>query len=84
MKAQGYIAIWVILILFTIIEILIFGLPLPTSLIVPGILSLAAVKALLIALFYQHLLHTPTGISTLYFIALLGGIGITAGMIASL
>ncbi len=50
-----YISIWVFLVAATVMEVVTRFLPAGISLLITGILVIATAKAILIALFYQHL-----------------------------
>lgn len=76
MKTFGYIGIWVGLMVATALELTIIGLPLGTTRLISGILGLVVVKALLIAVFYQNLLHESKSISSLYLLGLVVGTGL--------
>ncbi len=49
--------------IFTYLELTIIGLPLPIQVLYVNILTLAGLKAVLIALFFQHLIHEPKALS---------------------
>lgn len=57
-----YIYIWVILVVFTIVEVLALLLPLTRTVIVLGVITLASIKAVSIASFYQHLKYEPNSL----------------------
>ena len=50
-----YVGIWLILVAATITEVLTRSLPASTSLLVTIIMLIASAKAIIIALYYQHL-----------------------------
>jgi caa(3)-type oxidase subunit IV len=75
-EIRTYVATWVILVVVTIAEVLMLGAPMPYSLVVFSIAALAIVKAILIALYYQHLAHEPGSLSLLplYAVAMLAAL----------
>ena len=84
MAIAGYIAVWAVLAVATGLELLVIGRPIPqvpSSLVVMG---LAGLKAILIALFYQHLIHEARSIPVLYLAAALTGVGLLIGMAVSI
>lgn len=83
MKVLGYVAVWVVLMVATAMEVLIFGMPASPSLTTLGIGGLAGLKGLLIALFYQHVVDEPRSVSVLYVAALLAAAGLIIGMAVS-
>lgn len=65
MGVQVYFAVFGVLIAATIAELLIIGQPLAAAVIVGSIITLAGMKAVLIALFYQHLKDEPRPLASL-------------------
>ena len=61
-----YVAVWIGLVIFTLLEVLVLGLELGTLLMVLLVLGLASVKAVLVALFYQHLRYEPPSLGWFY------------------
>jgi hypothetical protein len=82
-KILGYVVVWVVLMVATALEMLIFGMPAPPSVTTLGIGGLAGLKGLLIALFYQHVVDEPKSVSLLYLAALLAAAGLLIGMAVS-
>jgi cytochrome c oxidase subunit 4 len=60
-----YSVIFAILMGSTVLELMLIAQPMPQSLLITSILGLAGVKAVLVALFFQHLKDEPKGISSL-------------------
>ena len=60
-----YSVIFAILIGSTVLELMILGQPLSRQLLIVSILGSAGVKAVLVALFFQHLKDEPKAISSL-------------------
>ncbi len=69
MRVWIYLSVFAALVLMTFLELTLFRLPLPRLIIDMSIVGLAGGKALLIALFFQHLAYEPRSLSAL---ALLG------------
>lgn len=69
-----YSSIFAVLIGSTAFELAIIGFPLPTRILTTLIMGLAGLKAVLIALFFQHLRHEPKALSLLLLMALGGAI----------
>ncbi|MEM4190120.1 MAG: cytochrome C oxidase subunit IV family protein [Candidatus Caldarchaeum sp.] len=84
MKLNVYIGVWAVLMLATVLELAMLRLPMTLSLIVFGIMGLAFMKAVLIALFYQHLLTETRWIKLLYAVAALTAVGLVVGMVTSI
>ena len=57
--------IFAILIGSTILELILIGQPLPQQLLIASIMGSAGVKAVLVALFFQHLKDEPKAISSI-------------------
>ncbi|HID05445.1 MAG TPA: hypothetical protein EYH45_03690 [Candidatus Caldiarchaeum subterraneum] len=79
-----YVAVWVALVVFTVIELMLVGMPMTPITIALGILGLASLKALLIALFYQHLIGEAAWVKIFYAFALLTAVGLVVGMITGI
>ena len=77
-------AVWVVLMAATALEVVIFGMPVTVAMIIVGVLGLAVLKAVLIALFYQHVWTEERWIKLFYLFALITAVGLIAGMITSL
>ena len=75
-EVKTYIITWVVLVVITIAEVIMLGIPMAYSLIVFSIAALAIIKALLIALYYQHLAREPGSLSLLpiYAVAMLAAL----------
>ncbi len=84
MKSIGYGAIWAVLIGATALELVLYGASATVSGATTAIIGLAGLKATLIALFYQHVTREPRSIAFLYLAALLAGVGLIVGMVASM
>ncbi len=69
MRVWVYLSVFAALVLMTVLELILFGMPLPRLIIDMSIVGLAGGKALLIALFFQHLAYEPRSLSAF---ALLG------------
>ncbi|GBC71091.1 hypothetical protein HRbin02_00869 [Candidatus Calditenuaceae archaeon HR02] len=80
MRVWVYFAVFAALVLMTVLELVVFGMPLPRLIIDMSIVGLAGGKALLIALFFQHLAYEPKSLSSF---ALLGIGGVVAFLILS-
>lgn len=65
-KITHYLFVWVVLIILTITEVIMITSPMNLSLILSIIVSLAAIKAILIALYYQHLKYEAFSLSIFY------------------
>jgi hypothetical protein len=63
-RTKLYVSVWAILVSFTLIEVLTLLAPLAHTIIVVGVISLASVKAALVASVYQHLKDEPNSIRT--------------------
>jgi hypothetical protein len=79
-RIATYVAVFVALVAMTVLELLIFGQPLPRIVVDLSIISLAGGKAVLIALFFQHLAYEARSLSLL---ALLGLGGAVAFLVLS-
>jgi cytochrome c oxidase subunit 4 len=79
-RIATYIAVFAALVVMTVLELLIFGQPLPRIVVDLSIVGLAGGKALLIALFFQHLAYEPRSLS---YLAVLGVGGVVAFLILS-
>lgn len=84
MGMVGYVVVWAVLVVATGLELLVMGRPIPQVPSSTVIMGLAGLKAILIALFYQHLIHEARSIPTLYIAAALAGIGLLVGMAVSI
>ena len=60
-----YSVIFAILIGSTVFELILIGQPLPRQTLITSIIGLTGVKAVLVALFFQHLKDEPKAISSL-------------------
>ncbi|MBM3898313.1 MAG: hypothetical protein FJ358_07330 [Thaumarchaeota archaeon] len=60
-----YSVIFAILMGSTVLELMLVGQPMPRQLLIISIIGLAGVKAVLVALFFQHLKDEPKAISSL-------------------
>ncbi|MCS7146018.1 MAG: cytochrome C oxidase subunit IV family protein [Nitrososphaerota archaeon] len=69
MRLWVYLSVFAALVLMTVLELIIFGQPLPRVVVDLSIIGLAGGKAVLIALFFQHLAYEPRSLSAF---ALLG------------
>jgi hypothetical protein len=69
MRVWVYLSVFAALVLMTVLELVLFSLPLPRLIIDMSIVGLAGGKAILIALFFQHLAYEPRSLSAF---ALLG------------
>ncbi len=84
MRSVGYGVIWGLLIGATVFELAIFRTAIAPNAAASIIVSLAGLKAMLIALFYQHLSREPKSVSLVYVAALLAGVGLIIGMQVSM
>lgn len=73
MRVWVYLSVFAALVLMTVLELVIFGQPLPRVVIDLSIVGLAGGKAMLIALFFQHLAYEPRSLSSLALLAI-GGV----------
>ncbi|MCS4538105.1 MAG: cytochrome C oxidase subunit IV family protein [Thaumarchaeota archaeon] len=65
MGVVTYSAIFAILIGSTVFELILIGQPLSQQVLITSIIGLAGVKAVLVALFFQHLKDEPKAISSI-------------------
>gem|GEM_PF-4019907 len=65
-----YSGIWILLVGLTILEILMVMFNMAPIFILIGVLGIAGVKALFVALYYQHLKYDDIAISWFYLMAL--------------
>ncbi|MDJ0269180.1 MAG: cytochrome C oxidase subunit IV family protein [Aigarchaeota archaeon] len=84
MRVVHYVAVWVGLVILVALELVVFYAGLPPAQARAGIIGLASVAALLVAVFYQHLIREPRGVATLYIAGLLAALGLIIGMVVSL
>jgi len=70
MALKLYTGIWVLLVGLTLMEILMVMFNLSPLIILLGVLGIAAIKALFVALYYQHLKYDDIAISWFYLMAL--------------
>ena len=84
MRIAGYLAVWVVLMAATALEVMLFGMPLTLAVLLIGIMGLAVLKAVLIALFYQHVWTEERWVKLFYLLALVTAVGLIVGMITSL
>ncbi len=61
-----YTVVWLILVVFTVIEVQLIGISLVYTIIILTILLLAGVKAILVAGFFQHLFYEKKYIGIFY------------------
>ncbi|MEM0445777.1 MAG: cytochrome C oxidase subunit IV family protein [Nitrososphaerota archaeon] len=73
MRLWVYTSVFAALVAMTVLELVIFGQPLPRLVIDLSIIGLAGGKAMLIALFFQHLAYEPRSLSSLALLAV-GGV----------
>lgn len=75
-EVKTYIIAWAVLVAMTVAEVLMLGIPASYTIVVSTVSILAIIKALLIALYYQHLAHEPGSLSSLplYAIAMLAAL----------
>lgn len=76
-----YGVIYVVLIVSTILELIVIRQPLSPQLIYTSIVGLAGLKAVLIAMFYQHLVNEPRPLSSF---AIMGLLSATIFMVMSI
>ena len=84
MRVAGYLAVWVVLMVATALEVVVFGMPLTLAMLVLGVMGLAVLKAVLIALFYQHVWSEERWVKLFYLLALVTAVGLIVGMVTSL
>lgn len=70
MSVKVYSSIFAVLIGSTAFELAIIGQPLARNVLVTSIMGLAGIKALLVALFFQHLKDEPRSVSSLLLLGL--------------
>lgn len=77
--------VWVLLVLATIAELVLFRIPPADRMMFTSLLfGLAGLKALLIAVFYQNTVAEGRGITIFYFTTLLLTLGIVIGTLTSM
>ena len=74
MKIGVYLIVFGILVGTTIAELLLVGVNISRTWLIISIIGLAGVKAVLIAVFFQHLRDEPKSLSTLLLLPLLGAV----------
>ena len=74
MKMGVYLIVFVVLIVSTIAELLLVGQNISRFWLIMSIIVLAGLKAVLIAVFFQHLKDEPKSLSTLLLLQLLGAV----------
>ena len=74
MKMGVYLIVFVVLIVSTIAELLLVGQNISRFWLIMSIIVLAGLKAVLIAVFFQHLKDEPKSLSTLLLLPLLGAV----------
>ena len=84
MRIVLYVGVWVVLMVATMLEVVIFGMPMTLAMIIFGVMGLAVLKAVLIALFYQHVWTEERWVKLFYLLALVTAIGLIVGMVTSL
>lgn len=77
---KQYIAIWAILVVATILEVVTRTLPAANSTLITIIILIASAKAIIIALYYQHLRYEGIRLAALPLAAIiaLAALGVTA------
>ena len=70
MVLKVYTGIWILLVGLTITEILMVMFNLSPIIILLGVLGIAGIKAIFVALYYQHLKYDDIAISWFYLMAL--------------
>lgn len=65
-----YSGIWVLLVVLTIAEIIMVTMQMAPVIILIGVLGIAGIKAIFVALYYQHLKYDDIAISWFYLMAL--------------
>ena len=75
-----YVVIWVILVAATVLEVETRFISSPAQFLVAGIIAISSAKAIIIALYYQHLRYESRAIKILPLLALvaLGALAITS------
>lgn len=71
MRPLAYVAVGGVVLVITALQLVMFSQPIARPLITNTIFWLAAVQAVLIALFYQHLAFEPKAVGALLVMALL-------------
>ena len=74
MKIGVYLIVFGILMGTTIAELLLVGVNISRTWLIISIIGLAGIKAVLIAVFFQHLRDEPKSLSTLLLLPLLGAV----------
>ena len=78
MKLSTYILVFIVLVVTTALELVIAGRPSVTrSFLISSIVILTGIKAILIALFFQHLKDEPKSLSVLLIMGLIGALALT-------
>ena len=65
-----YSGIWVLLVVLTIAEVIMVTMQMAPVIILIGVLGIAGIKAIFVALYYQHLKYDDIAISWFYLMAL--------------
>ena len=84
MRLAGYLVVWVVLMVSTALEVVLLGMPLTFAVLILGVMGLAVLKAVLIALFYQHVWSEERWVKLFYLLALVTALGLIVGMVTSL
>jgi len=78
LKLSTYILVFIVLVVTTALELWIAGRPSVTrSFLISSIVILTGIKAILIALFFQHLKDEPKSLSVLLIMGLIGALALT-------
>ncbi len=83
MKVAVYLGVWIAAMVATALELMIVGMALAPTIAIASILGLGGLKAVLIALFYQHVIIEPRAISTLYITSLIAATALIIAMLIS-
>jgi len=82
LKASVYIAVWALLLATLIAQVSLAERPIATQ--ATAVAALAWIQALLIALFFQHVLRENRWVKAFYVLALAGALGLIVGMLTSI
>tara|TARA_B100001971_G_C17997124_1_gene435324 strand:- start:198 stop:464 length:267 start_codon:yes stop_codon:yes gene_type:complete len=74
MKFTIYLIVFGILVGSTLLELFLVGQAISTTVLIILIIGWAGIKAILIAVFFQHLINEPKSLSTLLLLPLIGAV----------
>jgi len=83
-RVATYVGVWAALVSLTGVELALLTVNIPHAVFLTFLFGSAFIKAVLIALFYQHLVTEPKSVGAIYLAGLLTGLGLIVGMIVSM